>query len=258
MEFCGTLYLTVRTIRNIVIMTTDEDNDIEVFPKAEPTGDKVYRLVETVTSAIPTGQQMLHALIASPVQKRMESWIKQTEEKLIILEENKKIDLNELKNRPEFSALLLRTIQAAAVTSQDEQLTNLRNYILNISLKPELSEDEAFIFLEVIKDFTPSHVRVLKFYDSPEDYLDKIIELQQGTVKGIIKPVGNIPQGQELSYVFGYGEPEYWYNIYNIVEGKHLIVSLDSPIPGSPDLTVRGQSTEYGKKILSMMLEIDE
>lgn len=239
-------------------MASDKDNDIEVYPEVDPTGDKVYRLVETVTSVVPAGQQMLHSLIAPPIQKRMELWIKQTEEKLKILEENKKIDLNELNSRPEFSALLLRTIQAAAVTSQDEQLTNLRNYILNISLKPDISEDEAFVFLEVIKDFTPSHVRVLKFYNSPEDYLDKIIELQQGTIKGIIKPRGTIPQGQELSHVFGYGEPEYWYNIYNIVEGKHLIVSLDQGIKGSPDLTVRGQSTEYGRKILSMILEIDE
>jgi len=239
-------------------MSSDEDNDIEVYPAVEPTGDKVYRLVETVTSVVPAGQQMLHSLIAPPIQKRMESWIKKTEEKLKILEENKKIDLNELNSRPEFSALLLRTIQAAAVTSQDEQLANLRNYILNVSLKPDISEDEAFIFLEVIKDLTPSHVRVINFYNSPENYLDKIIELQQGTVKGIIKPRGNIPQGQELSHVFGYGEPEYWYNIYNIVEGKHLIVSLDQGIKGSPDLTVRGQSTEFGRKILSMILEIDE
>lgn len=239
-------------------MTTDKEDNLEVYPVVEPTEDKVYRLVEAATSLIPAGQQMLHSLIASPIQKRMEAWIKQTEEKIISLEKEGKIDIKDLESRPEFSALLLRTIQAAAVTSQEEQLDNLRNFIINISLKPDLSEDEMFIILEIIKDFTPSHVRVLHFYDSPSAYMQQIIELQQAIAKRAVSvPTGN-PQGLELSAVFGDGDPDYWLNIFNIVQSKHLIVNHTATIdPKSPDIIVQGKSTDFGKKVISMIMEAE-
>ncbi len=238
-------------------MVIDKGKDVEVYPALEPTEDKVYRLAEAATSVIPAGQQLLHSLISSPIQKRMEAWIHQTEEKIKTLEAEGKLDFNELESRPEFSALLLRTIQAAAVTSQDEQLAHLRNFIINISLKPEISEDEAFIILEIIKDFTPSHVRVLHFYDSPTNYEKEIVELQQAITMRTVKSL-DIPEGQELAAAFGYGEPEYWFNIFRIVHSKHLIEDINTPIdPKSPDPIVQGRSTEFGKKVLSMLMEAE-
>lgn len=53
-------------------MTTEKDDSTDVYPVIEPAEDKVYRLAEVVTSLIPTGQAMLHALIAPPIKKRME------------------------------------------------------------------------------------------------------------------------------------------------------------------------------------------
>jgi len=87
--------------------------------------------------------------------------------------------MEDLKDIQEFSALLLRTIQAAAITSQKDQLDNLRNFILNASLPNDYNEDELNIILSIISDFTPSHARALHLYCSPNEYIDKIIQLNR-------------------------------------------------------------------------------
>lgn len=238
-------------------MTTDKDENVEVYPAVEPTADKAYRLAEAATSLIPAGQSILHSLVSSPIQKRMEIWIEQTEERIKILENEGRLDFSELENRPEFSALLLRTIQAAAITSQQEQLDNLQNFILNASLVPDLSEDELFIILTIISEFTPSHARVLRFYSSPELYTGEIILLRQRINQRSIQNLPGNPQGLELSSVFG-GDPNYWLNIFNLVSGKGLIVNHTTPIePSSPDIIVHGKATEFGKKVMSMLQEIN-
>jgi len=50
-------------------MATEKDDNVEVYPAVEPGEDKIYRLAEAAASVIPAGQQMLHSLIASPIQK---------------------------------------------------------------------------------------------------------------------------------------------------------------------------------------------
>jgi len=228
-------------------------NENKVYPSVEPEKDKIYRLAEAVASLVPAGTTMLQSIVSPPVQVRMEKWINEVEDRLLILESADLIDINELATRPEFSALLLRTIQAAAVTSQEAQLEVLRNFVVNISLNPNVAEDELYIILDIIGAFTPSHVKVLKFYHSPQEYLQKIVKFRNEHVES------GKEQGQELAYMFGEGSSDYWQSIFYMVSGKHVITNHTTMIqPNSPDLVVRGKTTELGDRVVAMIVNGSE
>ncbi|EHW0642898.1 hypothetical protein K1B32_004474, partial [Vibrio parahaemolyticus] len=142
----------------------------KVNPDVEPASDKLYRLAEAAVSIVPTGQTVLHSLISPPIHKRMEKWMAEVENKLIELEQASKLSFLELQSDPKFSALFLKAAQAAASTSQPEKLDFLKNFIVNISLQPDISEDELYLLFNIISEFTPSHIRLVQFYSNPNLY----------------------------------------------------------------------------------------
>jgi len=235
---------------------SDAKQDEKVYPDVEPDEDKVYRIAEAVTSLLPAGQVVLHSLIVPPIQKRMEEWIEKIENRLMELEKEERVDLESLKDNQEFSALLLRTIQSAAITSQEEQLDNLRNYVLNITLPNDHSEDELYIILSIISDFTPSHARALHFYCFPEEYMDQISKFNRSINLRINQPSQN-RIGQELSEILGNGDMDYWLYVFNILDSKNLVEARRiTPIQTSPDIIINAVSTEFGKKVMSMIKDV--
>jgi hypothetical protein len=230
------------------------DENIVVYPPVEPAADKIYRLAEAVTSLIPVGQTVLHSLISSPIQRRMEAWIANVENRLVGLEAKGLIDYQELLSRPEFSALIMRAIQSAAITSQKEKLLSLENFLMNVALNPNLEEDELYILLNILTEFTPSHLKVLEYYARPRRYIVGIKERPEK-----VKPPKNQLQGWELSIVFGHGDIEYWQNIFWLVSGHHLVNNIESRAhPGTkPVRPLYGSATRLGLQLLSL-IEVDE
>ncbi|WP_101757324.1 hypothetical protein [Oceanicoccus sp. KOV_DT_Chl] len=227
------------------------NKDVDVFPDVEPEGDKVYRLAEAVTSLIPAGQAVLHSLISPPVQKRMEAWVASVEQRLIVLANSDKIDLEQLANKQEFSALVLRSIQTAAITSQNDKLTHLKNFIINVALKSDANEDELYVLLDILNEFTPSHIKVLHFYSKPELYTNKIAKVPNTS------PPNNQAQGRELSIVFEQGDVEYWQNIFWAVSGRHVVTNHTTSVKANlvQPQTVSGTATHLGLKLLDMVSE---
>ncbi len=179
-------------------------------------------------------------------------WIDNVEKRLIKLEENKIININELSERKEFSALLLRAIQISAVTSQEDLLNDLSNYIINLSKGPDISEDELYIILETLGSFTPSHIKALKFYSSPCDYKPQIINYMKITKE-------NIGPGYEMAYIFGEGSSDFWQSIFIMINVKNLVTVGTTMIePNSPDLVVSSKVTELGKHIVTMIDNTDK
>ena len=225
----------------------------DVFPIVEPESDKVYRLVEAAASLVPAGTTLLQAIITPPIQKRLEKWIDKVEERLLLLCQAGRIDLEELSQREDFSALLLRTIHIAAATSQKEQLEVLQNFALNVALKPDVSEDELCIILDVISNYTPSHVKVLKFYHDPYSYATRVAEIRKYPTEE------QYGQGQELAYAFGQGTAYYWQNVFYLVANKNVITNHKTVLnETSPDVYVNGRGTEIGRRVVAMLENPDE
>jgi len=224
-----------------------EDN--EVYPLLEPKEDKIYRLAEAVTSIVPAAQVVLHSLITPPVQKRMKLWIEHVENRLEKLESDGLIDFEELLHRESFSALVLRTIQSAAITSQKEKLLSLENFLVNIAKTPNIDEDELYILLGILTEFTPSHIKVLEFYSNPSLYSEKIKHVPTGS------PPNNQAQGRELAVVFKQGDTEYWQNIFWGTSGRHVVTNHTTTVDKNryDSRTVCGNVTRLGLKLLSLI-----
>ncbi|MCG8401630.1 MAG: hypothetical protein MJA84_08525 [Firmicutes bacterium] len=225
--------------------------DVDVYPALEPEEDKVYRLVEAIISLIPTGQAILHSVVSPPVQKRMESWIASVEERLSELTGNGEIDINQLVTKQEFSALALRSIQVAAITSQNDKLTYLKNFIINVARNSDIDEDELYVLLNILNEFTPSHIKVLHFYANPELYSSKISNVPTNA------PPNNLAQGRELSIVFDRGDAEYWQNIFLTVSARNVVTNHTSSVRANmlQDRVVSGAATRLGLKLLTMVSE---
>jgi hypothetical protein len=224
----------------------------DVFPTVEPDSDKAYRLVEAVASLVPAGTTLLQSIVTPPIQRRMEAWIDKVEERLLALHQAQRIDLDELTRREDFSALLLRTIHIAAATSQKEQLENLQNFAINVAVKPDISEDELYIILDVINNYTPSHVKVLKFYHDPLPYFTRIVEIRK------YPKDERFQQGQDLAHAFEQGTPYYWQNVFYLVANKNVITNHKTVLnESSPDIYVNGRGTEIGSRVVAMLEKRD-
>ncbi|MEW9573164.1 hypothetical protein ABQJ54_15510 [Rhodanobacter sp. Si-c] len=224
----------------------------DVFPTVEPASDKIYRLTEAVASLVPAGTTLLQSIVTPPIQKRLEKWINKVEERLLFLHQTNRIDLEELSKREDFSAIILRIIHIAAATSQKEQLEYLQNFALNVALKPDIAEDELYIILDIISSYTPSHVKVLKFYHDPKPYFTRIAEIRK------YPKSEQFVQGQELAHAFEQGTPYYWQNVFYLVASKNVITNHKTLLnEASPDIYVNGRGTEIGSRVIAMLEDPD-
>jgi len=225
-------------------------NFTKVNQDIEPVADKLYRLAEVVTSVVPTAQVLLHSLISPPIQKRMEKWMGEVENKLTELESAKDLDFSKLKDDPKFSALFLRSIQAAASTSQAEKLVFLRNFVVNIAMQPNMLEDELYLLFNIIDEFTPSHIRVMQFYSNPNLYSQQLNKIPTTASSG------NTAQGRELTAVFETNDVEYWQNIFWGTSSRHVVTNISQSIDNHSALgsvVVSGNITNLGRKLLALV-----
>lgn len=66
-----------------------------------------------------------------------------------------------------FVSMLIETVDYAARTNVEEKLNALRNAILNVAAGPLTEDDQQTMFLAMINDFTPTHLRMLRFLQDP-------------------------------------------------------------------------------------------
>ena len=74
---------------------------------------------------------------------------------------------NLLKNEL-FQSTLLNATVVAVRNHQKEKREALRNAVLNTALQTAADEDLQLMFLAFIDVFTPTHLRILRFFDDPQ------------------------------------------------------------------------------------------
>jgi hypothetical protein len=94
-------------------------------------------------------------------QKKVEQWRNEVHNKLEDL--SKRYDpfsIENLQQSPEFTSVLIQSIQIAARNFQDEKLNFLKNAILNTPIS-ELSTDLKLTFLNFLDELSVSHTQLL-------------------------------------------------------------------------------------------------
>jgi single-stranded DNA-specific DHH superfamily exonuclease len=156
-----------------------KENEMDIIrkPKAE-TGDVIHTLTKAGLSAIPViggpAAEIFSAVIVPPLTKRRDEWIESIADGLIELEENfEGFKIENLSRNDMFITTVMYATQVAIRNHQKEKLEALRNAVLNSALPNAPEEDLQLTFLNLIDTFTSWHLRILKFFDNPQEWSQK-------------------------------------------------------------------------------------
>jgi hypothetical protein len=139
----------------------------ERFP--EPTESDTLQVLARAGLAIIPGlggaiTEVLSLVLAPAVERRRHEWFKELAEVVDRLEA--KIEGFKVEDLAKNEAFASATIQASLIafrTHQQEKRKMLRNALVNIGLGKCPDEDIQHIYLRLIDEFTPSHVKILHF-----------------------------------------------------------------------------------------------
>jgi hypothetical protein len=199
--------------------------------------DAAYAGRKGLLSMIPfvggVGAELV-GLLSSPVAQRRDAWLEDLARRLLDLEG--RVDgfrFDDLGQNEQFVSATLQATQAALRTHQSEKLAALLNAVLNVALAVAPSEDLQLVFLNLVDSFTPTHLKILRFFQHREttvlegfrrqrDLSDQAVRDLEG--RGLIKDTRPyIARNRDV--------PEslvtYQWDVTNL--GKHFLEFITSP-----------------------------
>jgi hypothetical protein len=142
-------------------------NDKEKLSVPKPAaGDVAHAVVKGILSTVPwaggTAAELLELVLAPPLSKRRDEWMETVAKRLQDVEAN----LNSLADDPAFVTTVLQATQIALRTHQEEKLEALRYAVVNSAIGAAPEDDLRAIFLNLVDAFTPTHLRILKYFQN--------------------------------------------------------------------------------------------
>jgi hypothetical protein len=142
----------------------------------QSTGDIVHKAIKGVLATAGGGlaAQFYEMIWTPPHTKRLIEWIESIAQDVKKLQaQNKDFNFEELNQNEIFNTTLFHATQVAIRNHQKEKLDALRSAVLNSALPNAPEEDLQLMFLHWIDELTTGHLRILKFFDSPETFINK-------------------------------------------------------------------------------------
>jgi hypothetical protein len=141
------------------------------LPK-QTAGDVVHAVVKGAISGIPipiaggVAAEIFGLVLAPPLSKRRDAWFQSLAERLKGVEAR----LESLGENPAFVTTVLQATQIALRTHQEEKLEALRNAVVNSTSGQVLEDDKRAVFLNLVDTFTPTHLRIVKYFQNRESF----------------------------------------------------------------------------------------
>lgn len=141
-------------------------------PKRKSAGDIAYEIGRATTAAVGPLQVLFENIFSAPLEKRKQAWLEQLAGVVDELQK-KMVDLTpeKLASNEAFITTALQASQIAIRNHQQEKIQALRNAVMNSALPNAPEEDEQIIFLRLIDQLTPTHLRVLTVLDNCEQWM---------------------------------------------------------------------------------------
>jgi len=145
---------------------------MEKPPNKKSAGDIAREVGKAIISAVPTAggplQVAFENIFASPIEKRKQAWLEELAAVVTEVQERvKDLTPEKLAANEAFVTVAMQASQVALRNHQKSKLDALRNAVLNSALPNPPQEDEQMIFLRLIDQLTPWHLRVLALLDNP-------------------------------------------------------------------------------------------
>lgn len=199
-----------------------------------PTGmDRIHSGVKTGLSIVPIAggpiSEIFSAIVESPINKRLQSYLTSIEYRIKDLEKKGQVNSKELLKNDEFLDVLIQSSQIAVRNfSQPVKLECLQNAIVNSALSTNVPNDEKFTYLHYIDTLTPIQLQILRILDNPGETIKQIYQMNQGN-KGEITYIDVLYDINKIVRV----KPILYDAAIRILETNNLIDQTDKP-PGPP------------------------
>lgn len=151
---------------------------MENLPTGKTATDIAREVGRAIVSAIPAAggplQVAFENIFTSPIEKRKEAWLNQLAD--VIHEVQKRVSEitpEKLADNDAFVTVVMQASQVAIRNHQQEKLEALRNAVLNAALPNPPHEDEQMIFLRLIDQLTPWHLRILSALNDPIKWMER-------------------------------------------------------------------------------------
>lgn len=216
-------------------------------------GDVLHSVVKSTISLIPgAGNYLSEAftlLVSQPAEKRKENILFMIDERLQQLEESS-IDIESLATNDLFLSSVLQATQIAMRTHQKDKLIALLNAITSVATDQSLDDSQAQMFLAFIDSFNEWHLRLLLFFDNPENSL--LLKGQSPQFQ-----MGSVSQALYRCYPEIENRDEFTKQIMNELYQRGLLNSdagvLNTMMTGSG--IVASRTTRTGKEFLRFVRE---
>jgi hypothetical protein len=146
--------------------------DDKYLPPEQDKGDAAYAAGRALMSAIPVAGgaavELFQFIITPPIERRRNQWMKEIGQAVRDLEQNKGIDIEQLKSNDVFVDTLLQASQIALRNSLQEKISALKNAVMNSALPHPIEQTLQQMFLDWIDTFTIWHLKILILMDNPE------------------------------------------------------------------------------------------
>ena len=141
-------------------------NLAERYPQKQPD-DRAYDATRLVLSLFPNGAgtEILSLILAAPVVRRRDEWIVEVASAVDdILTWKEGFTLENLQQNEQFISALIVTTRIATSTHHREKRRMLRNILVKIGTFCNIDEDLQFVYLRLVDDLSPTHVKILEFF----------------------------------------------------------------------------------------------
>lgn len=148
------------------------------LPTKKSAGDVAREVGRAILSAVPAAggplQVAFENIFASPIERRKEAWLEQLAAVVAEVQERvAELTPEKLAQNETFVTVAMQASQIAIRNHQQTKLEALRNAVLNSALPSPPHEDEQMIFLRLIDQLTPWHLRVLALLDDPVGWMQR-------------------------------------------------------------------------------------
>jgi hypothetical protein len=119
--------------------------------------------------------ELFDTVFSAPIDKRKEEWlIKLAETVDELCTKLEGLTPEKLRNNPEFISACLQASNIAIRTHSEEKLKALKVALKNTVLRKDFDESKKMIFLRLIDQMTPLHIRVFHFLSFPNKYVEEL------------------------------------------------------------------------------------
>lgn len=134
--------------------------------------DRAYVGGRGLLAIVPLGSlaaELMSAVIEPPVRRRQAEWLNDLAERLRQLEEEVEgFKVADLTDNEQFTPAALDGLLEVMRTHEQEKVAALRNAVVNVAVGVELDSTRQQIFIRLVGDFTPLHLKLLHLSQDPE------------------------------------------------------------------------------------------